>query len=132
MFKKKMLIETASGNYIVSGNMHTPKFEGISCVASLIGKLQLSITSCAGAQKRKFLGGGAERQFRGLGPWLGPQENFSNMAPNKSISDFGGAPGLPGMDARPFLDARGACAPAPPPFSAPLEVVRPHINVRRH
>ena len=59
MFKKKMLIETASGNYIVLGEHAYTKIRG-DFVASLISKLQLSITSCAGAQKRKFPGGGAE------------------------------------------------------------------------
>ena len=40
-----------------------------------------------GAQKRKFPGGARSANFEIF---------FSNMAPNKSISDFGGAPGLPG------------------------------------
>ena len=50
------------------GNMPTPKFEGISCVAFITGKLQLSITSCAGAQKRNFPGGGRSASFGGRGP----------------------------------------------------------------
>ena len=70
------------------------------------------VQTVAGAQKRKFPGGARSAKLGGWG--TGFQKIFSNMAPNKSISDFEGVPGLPGGGARPFWDAGGGARPRPP------------------
>ena len=62
-----------------------------------------------GAEK-EISRGGMECQIGGSGG-MAPQKFFSNMAPNKSISDFGGAPGLPGGGAPDHFGMPGGYAP---------------------